>query len=90
MLSLVTWGWKTEPSSCQVLPWTGEGVGHQAMRQDLFSKSVPSPHFPWIAQNKFQRSFSLKGVQEKLCCLPLRVLSASTLQKSCACPSAVV
>lgn len=51
---------------------------------------VPTPGFPWIAQNKFQRSFSLQGVQEMLCCLPLWVLSASALHKSCSCPSTVV
>ena len=47
---------ETDPFPCQELPWTGESVGHQVVRQDYRLRSL-SPRFPLHSSNKVSEVF---------------------------------
>lgn len=72
MQGLGTWGWKTDPFPCQELPWTGEGVGHQAVRQNHRLKSLSKPQLSsGLLQKSFRGLFLLKACKDAL--LPVSV-----------------
>ena len=54
MLCLGTWGGKTDPFPCQDLPWAGEGMEHQAVRQDCRLQSLSLPQ---LSSGLLKKSF---------------------------------